>query len=337
MDVPQKGQFIGSLIGQCLGDALGFPVEGRPRGACRKYLSEQLKPDRVGEVGRGPFPFGQYTDDSQLARELLQSYVAYGRFDPADYAGRIAAIFREGRIVGRGRATTEAAERLAEGVSWEEAGTPPPSAGNGSAMRAGLIGLLFFDDPQGLIQAAHDQGRITHKDRRCSAGAVAVAGGVSLAIQMRPMESGKFLAQLGEWVGAIETSFASSLQSLNEWVSLPPDEAASFISRAGLDGDDTDGWEGISPFVIPSVLWSLYSFLRSPDDYIETIRTAVGVGGDVDTTAAMAGAISGAYLGIEAIPSRLARRLTDRGRWGFTDLVELAGRVYEIKTGIEGV
>ncbi|WP_082218394.1 ADP-ribosylglycohydrolase family protein [Kamptonema formosum] len=54
---------------------------------------------------RFPYPFGQYTDDSQLARELLESYLACGRFDPSDYARRIAAIFAENRIVGRGRAT----------------------------------------------------------------------------------------------------------------------------------------------------------------------------------------------------------------------------------------
>ncbi|MCZ6449760.1 MAG: ADP-ribosylglycohydrolase family protein, partial [Deltaproteobacteria bacterium] len=63
----------------------------------------------------------------------------------------------------------------------------------------------------------------------------------------------------------------------------------------------------------------------------ETICTAIAVGGDVDTTAAMAGAISGAYLGHEAIPSKLAHRLTDQKTWCFDDLVRLAHRCYEIK------
>ncbi|MDP9439014.1 MAG: ADP-ribosylglycohydrolase family protein [Actinomycetota bacterium] len=53
----------------------------------------------------------------------------------------------------------------------------------------------------------------------------------------------------------------------------------------------------------------------------------------MDTTAAMAGAISGAHLGLEAIPSRLARRLTDRGTWGFHELVELARACRESKVG----
>jgi ADP-ribosylglycohydrolase len=85
------------------------------------------------------------------------------------------------------------------------------------------------------------------------------------------------------------------------------------------------------PHSSSAVLWSLYSFLRTPDDYWETTRTAVEVG-DVDTTAAMAGAISGAHLGISAIPSRFSYHLTDRGTWGHIELAELAHKCYEIKT-----
>lgn len=328
---PREGQFAGCLIGQCLGDALGFPVEGYPPAVCQQYVTETLKTGRAGERRRGPFPFGQYTDDSQLAREFLQSYLACNRFDPQDYARRIAAIFTEGRIVGRGRATEEAAWRLAQGVPWEEAGTPPPSAGNGSAMRAGPIGLLFFDDPPQLIRAAHDQGHITHRDSRCSAGAVAIAGAVALVLQRRPAEIHLFLSQLSEWVQTMDLSVAFGIRQLTEWVSLSPDRAVTFISRVGLDPGYWDAWQGISPFVTSSVLWSLYSFLRTPEDYWETICTAIAVGGDVDTTAAMAGAISGAYLGLEAIPSPLAHRLTDQGTWGFAELVELAHRCYRLK------
>ena len=327
----RKEQFSGCLIGQCLGDALGFLVEGYPPSICRKYVTETMRGGGPGDRGRGSFPFGQYTDDSQLARELIQSYVACKEFKPDDYASRIAAIFAQGRIVGRGRATDAAARRLIQGVSWEEAGTPSPSAGNGSAMRAAPIGLFFFDEPEQLIRAAHDQGRITHQDRRCSAGAVAIAGAVAWALQGIPIQPVPFLSQLGEWAGTIEESVASGLQQLTQWLALPPDRAVNFISRTGLIPGYSDDWQGISPFVTPSVLWSLYSFLKSPENYWETICTAIAVGGDVDTTAAMAGAISGAYLGQEAIPQQLANRLTDQGTWGLTELVRLAHRCYEIK------
>ncbi|WP_207890321.1 ADP-ribosylglycohydrolase family protein [Rubrobacter taiwanensis] len=324
-------RFVGCLIGQCTGDALGFVVEGRLPEVCRRYIDRVLDEGVPGEAGREPYRFGQYSDDSQLARELLQSYAELGRFDPEDYARRIAAIFREVRIVGQGRATEEAARRLIGGVSWRESGTPPPAAGNGSAMRAGPVGLLFHDDPEGLVRAAREQGIITHRDDRCSAGAVAIAGAVALAFQERPVDFGCFLAQLSEWTAAVEPSFGGYIRRLEEWVELPPGEAAGPISRAGLESGEHDPRWGISPFVVGSVLWSLYSFLRSPEDYRETVRNAISAGGDVDTTAAMAGAISGAHLGIEGVPEDLARRVTDNGTWGYEELAELARRCCRIK------
>ena len=71
--------------------------------------------------------------------------------------------------------------------------------------------------------------------------------------------------------------------------------------------------------------------MRSPDDYLKTLRTAIAVGGDVDTTAAMAGAMSGAHLGFGVVPRGLARRLTDRGTWGLAELVALADQCHKMK------
>jgi ADP-ribosylglycohydrolase len=329
--MPDERLYSGSLIGQCLGDALGFVVEGEPPKVCREYVEGILKAGHVGECGRAPFPFGQYSDDSQLARELLQSYAECGRFDPRDYARRIAMIFVENRVVGRGRATEQAAWRLAAGVPWGEAGTPSPSAGNGSAMRAGPIGLLYSDDLGEMVRTAHDQGRITHRDPRCSAGAVAIAGAVALAVRGGEIEAGQFLSQLADWATPFEGSVADALRQLAEWLSLPPEEAVAYVSGIGHNPDYPDEVRGISPFVTTSVLWSLYSFLRAPKDYWETVCTAIAVGGDVDTIAAMAGAISGAYLGLDAIPERWARRVTDRGTWGYDELVELAYCCHRLK------
>jgi ADP-ribosylglycohydrolase len=331
MDVPSEEQFRGCLVGQALGDALGFVVEGRPPEVCREYIDDVLARD--GVLGRGRFPFGQYSDDTQLARELMQSYAACGRFDPEDYARRIRDIFSEGRIVGRGRSTQEAAGRLARGVPWYEAGTPPPSAGNGSAMRAGPIGLIFHDDPEGLVRAATQQGVITHADPRCSAGAIAIAGAVAFALRGRSIEPVPFLARLAELTEEVEPRFADHLRRLTRWLPLPPEEAVTRISVEGLEHQLAHEWRGISPFVVGSMLWSLYSFLKNPDDYRETIRTAIAVGGDVDTTAAMAGTISGARLGLDAVPPNLSRCLTDRGTWGLVELIELADECYEIKCG----
>lgn len=326
------------MVGQALGDALGFVVEGQPPAVCRRYVEERLADVRAPRRGRGRFPFGQYSDDTQLARELLRSYAACADFDPEDYARRIAELFADNQVVGGGQSTREAAGRLSSGAPWDKAGAPPPSAGNGSAMRAGPVGLLFADEPERIARVARvarDQGFITHRDPRCSAGAVAVAGAVAIAAT-GVVERLEFLSKLEELVKPVEKGFAELLRGLSNTVSLPPEAAARRISPLGLDrsaAELAEDWSEITPFVIPSVLWSLYSFLKSPDDYWETIKTAIAVGGDVDTTAAMAGAISGAYLGVEAVPQDLARRLTDRGSWGFDELRALADECHRLRSG----
>ena len=140
-----------------------------------------------------------------------------------------------------------------------------------------------------------------------------------------------FVWQLTEWVRRSQEPFAEHVLQLLEWLELPPEEAAPIISRSGPP-DFLDEWRWISPFVIPSVLWSLYSFLRTPEDYWETICTAIVAGGDVDTTAAMAGAISGAHIGLKRLPLELAQQLNDQGTWGFEELVGLAHRCHAVKT-----
>jgi ADP-ribosylglycohydrolase len=329
MKQPTEEQFAGCLIGQCLGDALGFMVEGEPPEVCHRFVNETMQAGKVPDVTRGEFSFGQYSDDSQLARELLQSYVAVGRFDPADYARRISDLFSENRVVGAGETTRQAAERLAQGVPWQEAGAPPPAAGNGSAMRAAPIGLIFARRPEQMPEAASQQSFITHQDSRCTAGAIAVAGAVALAARTEQVHAADFSRQLVEWAGPYDAHLAGGLERMVKWLEMPSRTVASEIRRVGLKpGEDTG--PGISPFVTSSVLWSLYAFLRQPDDYWTAISAAIAVGGDVDTTAAMTGAISGAHLGLSKIPPFLTRRLNDRGTWRYAELVELARRARAI-------
>jgi ADP-ribosylglycohydrolase len=324
----KKERFTGCLLGQCLGDALGFLVEGAPRNACTQYVDTWLRPKRVPDGRRGVSGFGQYSDDTQLARELLQSYVDRRRFDPADYARRIAAIFDEGRLVGGGRATTLAARRLVQGVSWESAGTPPPSAGNGTAMRAAPIGLVYFEDSRRLARAAHDQGRITHTDPRCSAGSAIVAGVVAHVVRDGQVQREALLGELEGLARPHSDVLADAVAQMPAWLELPPDEAHRPIASSG---QEDRAWPGITPFVVPSVLWSLYAFLRTPGDYWESICTAIAGGGDVDTTAAMTGAMSGACNGLSALPSVYLEHLHDRGTWGFDALVRLAHDAWAIK------
>ncbi|MFL5495414.1 MAG: ADP-ribosylglycohydrolase family protein [Gemmatimonadales bacterium] len=314
----------GCIVGQALGDALGFVVEAEAPEVAEEYVSGWLLDGRAGERSHPRFPFGQYSDDTQLARELLRSFADQGGWSPVAFSTRLAELFRDGHVVGAGPGTRAAALRLLHGVAWPDSGTPAPYAGNGSAMRAGPLGLLFPGSPEEMLRATGEQSRITHLDPRCAAGAVAVAGAVRLAVEPGAIARGEFLERLAAWVATEDASVADAILGLAQWGDLSPAAAAHHVHRIGLDPAHAQQWRGISAFVTPSVVWSLYAFLRSPDDYWATVCTAIRVGGDTDTMAAIAGAVSGARLGPAALPARLVELLNDRGAWRAEELVQVA-------------
>jgi ADP-ribosylglycohydrolase len=330
MSPAQHERFAGCLIGQCLGDALGFPVEMASAAVCARYLDETLLAERLAAPSRGPFTAGQYTDDSQLARELMISLVACRGFDPSDYASRLAQLFITGQVVGGGRVVEEAARRIAAGVPWQQAGSPAPLASNGSAMRAAPIGLFFAHDVEALRAAAVEQSRITHQDVRAAAGAVAIAAATALALTRDGIDAETVADQLARWTSDLDPLLADALAELPQWLGLGPEEVFQWVRQVGTPPARYEGWEGITPFVTHSVLWSLYAFLRYPESYREAICLALTPGGDVDTTAAMTGALVGARVGLGGIPSALAVQVHDQGAWGYVQLVQLAGDCYPI-------
>ena len=68
---------------------------------------------------------------------------------------------------------------------------------------------------------------------------------------------------------------------------------------------------GRSVAVNESMPFAVYSFLKHPKSFEECLFCAILNGGDRDTLGAMAGAISGSYLGIEAMPHSWRQKLED--------------------------
>jgi len=55
--------------------------------------------------------------------------------------------------------------------------------------------------------------------------------------------------------------------------------------------------------------FAIFSFLNHPKSFVECLSCAILNGGDRDTLGAMACAISGAYLGVEATPPKWRQKL----------------------------
>jgi ADP-ribosylglycohydrolase/alpha-beta hydrolase superfamily lysophospholipase len=318
----------GSLVAQGLGDALGFLVEGEHPALCAFFVQETFASQEPPARVRGPFTFGQYSDDTQLARELARALVGHPGWAPEDMAARVAAIFREDRIVGRGRATENAAHRLIAGVPWDQAGEPPPRAGNGGAMRAAPVGLVVRDAAQRRL-VADQQAQITHADPRARAAAILVAEVVAGALEDADPSSPEHLAGLAAAVRELDPILASALGEVPRWVTLEAPRAMDEVARVGMEDEAKlagSRWHGISPMATCSALAALVAYARSPLDAERVLGEAIAAGGDTDTVAAMAGAMVGARVGLRGLTPRLlrwARLLNDQGTDGLADLVAL--------------
>ncbi|MGE3166650.1 MAG: ADP-ribosylglycohydrolase family protein [Planctomycetota bacterium] len=322
-----RSRFRATLLGGAIGDALGFPFEGYSSSfmaALGNEATQQFVRHRSGY-----FPAGQYSDDTQLTLATVEALLEQRGFDGAAIARHFVPLWRDNLVVGRGRATSEAIDRLLNGTAdWQTSGAEEGRAGNGAAMRAAPFGLLDFDDTERLIEHAVAASRITHKDPLAVAGAVAIAAAVAYNLTHRDVILGEFLDCVGGATRGVDARFANYVITMPRLLSLREEAAVDEISTTGLDGPYRESGDGIAPFVVPSVLIALYHFLRTPHDFRATVRGCLYAGGDVDTTTALAGAVSGALNGEAALPQNLVESLQDAAR-----IRDLADQLHELKTG----
>ena len=78
---------------------------------------------------------------------------------------------------------------------------------------------------------------------------------------------------------------------------------------------------------LESVPTAIASFALTPDPFEATVSNVIFLGDDTDTLAAMAGALSGAYLGVAELPQRLLELLENSPK-GRAYLAELAVKLF---------
>ena len=320
----------GCLVASAVGDAIGFLVEGGEPGYCADYAANTFASADPPWLEKDEFAFGQYSDDTQLTRELALSLVACRGFDPADYARRIAQIFADDLVVGWGQATANAADRLIAGRSWQYAAEPAPSAGNGAAMRVAPMGLVFRD-PGKRRGAAEMQASITHRDPRARAASQLIAEAVWIAATEPNPRHAANIQQMAEACDELDPRLSNAVRNMERTLGMSDEKALAYIKAVGRDpASPYPELVGISPFAPPSSLFAVYCFLRAPNDPVEVLKRCIAAGGDTDTTACMAGAMVGARVGLAGLGKQLtgfAEHLNDRGAFGKKELVALAKRL----------
>jgi poly(ADP-ribose) glycohydrolase ARH3 len=189
------------------------------------------------------------------------------------------------------------------GESWEKASEkvfPGGSFGNGAAMRIAPIGLLYYDDPKTLKDISFESSHITHANILGKEGAALVARAIAWLIAMTstfPLNRNQFLTMLYEF--AAQRVYRQRIQRIEAL--LGKAKKAKVIDELGNGSE--------APNSVPA---AIFSFLSYPDSYEDAVVYAVSLGADTDTIGAMTGAISGSYLGVEAIPREWISKLENR-------------------------
>ncbi|PHS09977.1 MAG: hypothetical protein COA78_11630 [Blastopirellula sp.] len=316
MSKPSIETFQGCLLGCAVGDALGAPFEGL-WGSTIPIKEELLS----GYAEFEGYPRGQFTDDTQLSIATVESIVEQGQVSPHDIACRISELWKSQAVVGPGGACTRAADQFLATGNWQTCGAPVGQAGNGTAMRTAVLGLFYHSIPEELPQSAADISRITHSDPRSIAGGVAIAKASQLlATGKHP--SSEFFAEVADSMMPYEPQFARLVQNIPKLATK--DSALDEIAWAGMESAEFSE-PIITPFVMPTVIAALWILARFPDCWSSSVAAVIGLGGDVDTLGAIVGALQGAHLGIDAIPSHLREQVFEHDR-----LTILANRYHAV-------
>jgi ADP-ribosyl-[dinitrogen reductase] hydrolase len=294
-------QVVGCVLGGAVGDALGAPFEGL------WFRSIPTSEDLLaGFAEFEGYPRGQYTDDTQLTIATLGSIVEHRQIDPAEIARSIAKLWRTQEVVGPGGACTSAADRFLAGTSWRDCGEEVGQAGNGTAMRTAALGLYFWNASEELPGTVADISRITHKDPRSVAGGVAIAAAARELAVDSTIDARSLCARVAATINPFHGDFAGLISGLSAILDSDPRALREYIAWSGSSSRDFPE-PIITPYVIPTVLASLWAVCAFPNSWPDATTAAIGLGGDVDTLGAIVGGLMGAKLGVEAIPRHLVR------------------------------
>lgn len=271
-------KFRGALVGTAVGDALGAPTEGRRRPSGSYLDSLDDSPPNL-----------RYTDDTAMTIGVARSLVERDGFDGDHMAGVLADIYRREPWRGYGSGPPIVFALREQGVPWDEAASGlfdgEGSFGNGAAMRVAPVALYAFPDREAAADLARGTAIITHSHPEGIDGAVIQAVAVETALTSPSIEPDRVAAALLDH--ASTPALREKLSFLAENADRPLREIAETLGN-GIAARD-------------SIVTALACFLAHPDDFREAIKSAIGLGGDTDTIAAMTGALSGAHLGLEAI------------------------------------
>ena len=335
---PRFSRAYGALAGLALGDALGMPTQAMSPEQIRAVygrITGLVDGDASQPYAPG-MPAGSVTDDTEQAL-LVASLLVRGRgsssgrvaLDAGEFAHALLAwedsMIERGSLDLLGPSTKAALERV-------RAGEDPLSVGgagttNGAAMRVTPIAIaMSTEDPQAFADAVWSSCQVTHATRQGFQSAALVAAAVSMGIDTPRSAASDMTALLWKAV-----SYVDSLPKRGAWTPDPDVVAATRRAMQLVANPASSSLECLVEQVGTSVASAqaipMAFALLARDPSPQALLDAANIGGDTDTIGAITGAILGAALGVEVLPTDSLTMIEEVSHLGLSsvagDLLEL--------------
>ena len=308
---PRLSRAYGAFAGLALGDALGMPTQamspeqiravyGRVTGLVDGDASQPYAPG---------MPAGSVTDDTEQALLIASLLVRGGgsssgrvALDAGDFSHALLSwedsMIERGSLDLLGPSTKAALERV-------RAGEDPLTVGglgttNGAAMRVTPIGIAVSTaDPEAFADAVWSSCQVTHATRQGFQSAALVAAAVSLVLDWPEASASDMTTLLWKAV-----SYVDSLPERGAWTPDPDVVAATRRAMQLVANPASSSLECLVEQIGTSVASAhaipMAFALLARDPSPRALLDAANLGGDTDTIGAIAGAILGSVLGVEA-------------------------------------
>jgi len=286
------------MLGALLGDALGVPHEFKPGHLIPPSETLELFMPESYKKSHAAIPYGTWSDDgSQLLCLLEALHHRQGTLEPRLLAGLLQAWLYKGRHQAGGRVfdcggqTRMALECWRQGLAVE---VHSRGQGNGSLMRtlpAAFIPWLWGGSQEEAVTVAVAQSCVTHP-HPVAAATCAVYAQLAMLLIDDPLQPIR---------DALDTSF--SILSNHPLFSAPDLYAALWHIRGYRE---LPAGTGYCVDTLYSAVWAM----EQGSDYLSVVRAAISLGNDTDTTACVAGGLSGIVYEISGKAEEWLLRLT---------------------------
>ncbi|MGW2961813.1 ADP-ribosylglycohydrolase family protein [Streptomyces sp. NPDC001220] len=281
---PLHDRARGALLGLAVGDALGAPAENMKPSEIRA---------RWGRITGYVTDTPAGTDDTEYA---IFSGLLLARHGSALTPAHVEAAWHEwiadraeGPFKGAGFSERGTLENLRRGLAAPISAQHRHAWSDGLAMRAAPFGVFAAGRPVEAARLVAIDGSVSHEGEGIYGGQ-AVAAGVAAAMAGAP-PTAVVAAAL-----AVIPDDSWTARSLRRAVSVAHRGERAVRSAVVIGGYP---WTDLAP---EAVALAFGAYAAADGDFRDAVLTAVNMGRDADTTAAVAGALAGATQGEKAIP-----------------------------------